>query len=135
MEHPMEKAALLTKRLPLIARILSILVIGFTLIMAVGHLVGGPDPYAVDYPPIENLLPALMVLSVLGLGIAWRWEGAGGAINLVFFLATIILDWVIRGEFIPLGGFFPLLGAIIPGILFLIVWWRTRDLDSKTLSG
>lgn len=102
--------------------------------MAVGHLVE-PDPYEVDYPPIENLLPALMVLSVLGLGIAWRWEGVGGAINLVFFLATIILDWVIRGELIPLGSLLPLSVAIIPGILFLIVWWRTRNLDPKTPAG
>ena len=127
MEHPTEKVDILTNRLRLIARILSILVIVFTLIMAVGHLVGGPDPYAVDYPPIENLLPALMVLSVLGLGIAWRWEGVGGAINLVFFLATIILDGVIRGELIPLVGLLPLSGAIVPGVLFLIVWRRTRN--------
>ena len=126
MEHAAEKAEKLTNRLRLIARILSVLIIIFTLIMAVGHLVA-PDPYEVDYPPIENLLPALMVLSVLGLGIAWRWEGVGGAINLVFFLATIILDWVIRGELIPLGGLLPLSVAIIPGILFLIVWWRTRS--------
>ena len=134
MEYLADKPDILTNRLRLIARILSILIIVFTLIMAVGHLVGPDDPYAVDYPPIENLLPALMVLSVLGLGIAWRWEGVGGAVNLVFFLATIILDWVIRGEFIPLSGFLPLLGAIIPGILFLIVWSRTRNPNPITPS-
>jgi hypothetical protein len=48
MEHPMEKADILTKRTRLIARILSIIVLVFTLIMAVGHLVGPADPYAVD---------------------------------------------------------------------------------------
>jgi len=28
-----------------------------------------------DYPAIENLIPLTLILSVLGLGIAWRWEG------------------------------------------------------------
>lgn len=100
--------------------------------MAVGHIVT-PDPYEVDYPPIENLLPALMVLSVLGQGLAWRWEAAGGAINLGFFLANLILFWVIRGEFLPLSGLLPLSAAIIPGILFLIVWWRTKNSNKKHL--
>ncbi len=131
MERATDKADILTKRTRLIARILSILIIVFTLIMAVAHLVS-PDPYEVEYPPIENLLPALMVLSVLGLGIAWRWEGVGGAINLGFFLANLVLYWVIRGEFFPLRGLLPLSVAIIPGILFLIVWRRTRNLDPKT---
>jgi hypothetical protein len=50
------------------------IIIGIALLVAVAHLVV-PDPEATDYPPIENLLPVVMFLCVLGLALAWRWEG------------------------------------------------------------
>ena len=109
-----------------IARIWSIIVIGITLVVAVSHIVT-PDPYATDYPPIENLLPMLMVISVLGLAIAWRWEGVGGAINIGFFLANLGLYWIIRGKFFPLEALSVLSLAVVPGALFLICWWRSRS--------
>ncbi|GAG60647.1 unnamed protein product [marine sediment metagenome] len=49
--------------------------------MLIGYAVnwvktGTADPHAMnDYPAIENLIPLTIILSVLGLGIAWRWEG------------------------------------------------------------
>jgi len=70
-------------RLRWIARIWSIVIIVFTLIMLIGYAVnwvqtGMADPHAMeDYPAIENLIPLTLILSVLGLGIAWRWEGLG----------------------------------------------------------
>ncbi len=54
--------------------------------------IGNADPYAVEgYSLVEALPPILIFLSVLGLGIAWRWERLGGAITLVFLFATILL--------------------------------------------
>jgi hypothetical protein len=109
-----------------VARALSILVIAFTLVMAVGHLFES-DPYTVeDYPPIENVLPVMLFFSVVGLAIAWRWEGIGGAINVGLWLATMGLDWIIRGEPIPIMAVPLLFVAIVPGILFLVCWWRGR---------
>lgn len=52
-----------------IARTLSALILVIALIMLIGHIVV-PELTEVDYPPIENLLPVIMCLSVLGLGIA-----------------------------------------------------------------
>jgi hypothetical protein len=117
---------LTVKWLRRIARILSILILGIALVTIVGHLLV-PEPTEADYPPIENLLLVLMSLSVLGLGIAWRWEGLGGAICLGFFVLHLALYWAIRHRFFPLsmlGSFSPL---VITGILFLVCWWKSRD--------
>jgi len=108
-----------------IARAWSVVVIGVTAFMIIAHAVI-PEPGEADYPPIENLLPVLMCVSVAGLGVAWRWEGLGGAINVVFFLANLGLYWAIRGYFMPLRAVAVLSLALAPGILFLLCWWRTR---------
>lgn len=115
----------LTNRIRQVARIWSLVVIGFTLMMLIAHAVV-PDPHAIDYPPVENLLPLAMSLSVAGLGIAWRWEGLGGTINIVFFLLNLALYWWIRGEFFPLRAVATFTPAIIPGILFLVCWRRSK---------
>lgn len=117
-------------RLRRIARIWSIVIIVFTLIMLIGYAVnwvktGTADPYAMeDYPPIENLIPLTLILSVLGLGLAWRWEGLGGAINIGFLLACLVVHfWLISPRPYP----YPIAVALpTPGILFLVVWWISR---------
>lgn len=92
-----------TRRMRRVARIWSIVIIGITLVVAIAHIVG-PEAEATDYPPIENLLPVLMFLSVVGLAIAWRWEGVGGAVNVGFFLANLGLYWIIRGAVLSAQG-------------------------------
>ena len=118
-----------TKWIRWIARIWSVVLLGITLVMIVGHLVV-PDPHEVDYPPIENLLPLVMCLSVLGLGLAWRWEGLGGAMSVGFFLAHLGMYWAIRQRFFPLGVLAILSPVLITGMLFLVCWWRTRSRSS-----
>ena len=126
-----------TKRIRWIARIWGTLIIALTLFIVIGYAwnwmtVGKADPYAMkDYPPIENLPPLFELLSVLGLGVAWRWEGLGGAISVVFSLATLpvlLIHWPITHNFprylvAPYGVW---LIIAIPGILFLVCWWRTK---------
>ena len=119
-----------TKWIRWIARIWSIVIIGLALLMLIGYAVnwvttGKADPHAVeDYPPIENLIPITLGLSVLGLGIAWRWEGLGGAITIVFQLATLAVHhWMLSPRPYP----YPLTIIVgTPGILFLVCWWRSR---------
>jgi hypothetical protein len=108
-----------------VARISSGLIIGITLVVLVGHIIE-PEPVEVDYPPIENLLPVIMCLSVLGLGIAWRWEGLGGGISVVFFLIHLVVYWAIRQRFFPLRALLIFSPVPITGILSLIYWWRSR---------
>ncbi|MCD6291760.1 MAG: hypothetical protein J7M34_14790 [Anaerolineae bacterium] len=126
----------ITTRMRWTARAWSIPIIAYVLLMLIGYAwdwvtLGTPDPYAVKgYPPIEALPPILMFLSVLGLGVAWRWELAGGMVTVAFLLATILL-LIIRT---PITRNFPysaipyVLSAIIaiPGVLFLICGWRAK---------
>lgn len=130
----------ITKWTRRIARIWSFPIIVYALIMFIGYAwswvtTGVADPYAVEgYPPIEALPPILMFLGVLGLGIAWRWERLGGAINLFFQITVILLLLITR----PITQDFsrsaiPYSMAIliaIPGILFLICWWRSRKIPA-----
>jgi hypothetical protein len=71
-----------------------------------------------------------MCLSVAGLGVAWRWEGWGGAINVGFFLANLGLYRVLRGKFLPLRAVAIFSLVLIPGMLFLVCWWRTRSSET-----
>ncbi len=126
-----------TKLIRRIARIWGALIIAIALFIIVGYLasllnLGTADPYAVeDYPPIENLPPLSILLSSLGLGIAWRWERLGGALAVFFQLAALPLLLIIRPispdtlQYLiaPYG---VSLMVTIPGILFLVSWWRSR---------
>jgi len=115
-----------TKWIRRVARIWSLVIIGIALVVIIAHAVV-PEAGGVEYPPSENLLPLAMCLSVAGLGVAWRWEGLGGAINVGFFVASVGLYWLLRGRFFPLRGVAILSLAIVPGVLFLVCWWRTRS--------
>jgi hypothetical protein len=124
-----------TKWIRWVARVWSFPIILYTLFMLVGYAwnwvtTGVADPHAVeDYPPIEALPPILMFLSVLGLGIAWRWERWGATIAIVFQLATIsvlLVQGSITQDF-PRSAIPYLMTMIIavPGLLFLVSWWRS----------
>jgi len=119
-----------TKRIRWIARIWGTVIIALALLMLIGYAwswvtTGKADPHAVeDYPPIENLIPITLGLSVLGLGIAWRWEGLGGAITSVLLLATLAVHhWLLSPRPYP---YLLTITVATPGILFLVCWWRSR---------
>jgi len=120
-----------------IARIWSFPIIVYALLMFSGYTwnwvtTGVADPHAVaDYPPIEALPPIFMFLSILGLGLAWRWERWGGMISIVFqlaALAVLLIDKPLTDDF-PRSAVPYLMSLIIstPGILFLGCGWRSRE--------
>ena len=129
-----------TKWIRWIARIWSFPIIVYSLIMLTGYAwnlvtIGKADPYAVEgYPLIEALPPILMFLSVLGLGIAWRYERLGGTITLVFLFAVLLLLLIqtpINHDFYRSAIPFLMSTVIaIPGILFLVCWWRSRRMPT-----
>jgi hypothetical protein len=131
MTEKNESRSQIAKWIRRIARIWSLPIIVYALLMAIGYTwswatTGVADPYAVeDSPPMESLPPILVFFGVMGLGIAWRWERLGGAISLVFQLATFLLLIIQR----PITDDFhrwviPYLISVvvaIPGVLFLVV--------------
>lgn len=126
-----------TQRIRWAARIWGGVLVVIALFILIGYAgdwltAGEGDPYAVeDYPFIENLPPLFSLLSALGLGLAWRWEKAGGAIAVFFQLSTLpilLIHWPIAENFprylvAPYGTW---LLVTIPGVLFLVSWWRTK---------
>ena len=126
-----------TKSIRWIARVWGGLVLAVALLFIAGYAwnwvtTGQADPHTAEgYPPIENLPPVLMFVAALGLGIAWRWEGLGGAITVVSQLVTLpvlLIHWPIAHDF-PRYLFAPYgtwLLVAIPGVLFLVCWWRSR---------
>ena len=126
------------KYLRWIARLWSIVIIGIALLFLIGYAcnwvtTGKADPYAAeDYPPIENLIPVTLGLSVLGLGIAWRWEGWGGAMTIVSQLATLAVH---HGLLSPRPYPYPVtIMLATPGILFLVLWRLSHSTESSNSS-
>jgi TRAP-type C4-dicarboxylate transport system permease small subunit len=127
-----------TKGIRWIARIWGGLVVAVALLFLVGYTwnwvaIGTADPYTTEgYPAIENVPPLLMFVAALGSGIAWRWEGLGGAITTVsqlVALPVLLIHWPITDDF-PRYLFAPYgtwMIVTIPGILFLVCWWRSRE--------
>lgn len=135
-----------TKWLRWIARIWGTLVFLIALFIFAGYAyswitTGTADPHtSPGYPPIENLPPILVFVSALGLAIAWRWEGLGGAIAVLCQLVNLpvlLIHWPIAEGFpryliAPYG-----VSALvaIPGILFLACWWRSREPRASGITG
>jgi hypothetical protein len=72
--------------------------------------------------PLENLLPVIIVLSVLSLALAWCWEPAGGAINVGLFVLDLGPYWIIRGKPFPLRTLPVFSAVIVLGLLLLVCW-------------
>jgi hypothetical protein len=145
MANADESGNRVTKSIRWIARIWGGLVLAVALLFLASYAwnwvtTGQADPHAVEgYPPIENLPPLLMFVAALGSGIAWRWEGWGGAITVVSQLVTLpvlLIHWPITHDFprylvAPYGTW---MIVAIPGILFLVCWWRSRELRPSDTS-
>jgi len=130
-----DSSNLTTKKIRWIARIWSIPIIVYTLIVLIGAAwnlltTGVADPYAVeDYTLVGDLAPLFILMGIVGLGVAWFRERLGGTVTVAFQIIAISLSLFQR----PITQDFassavPILVAIlvaIPGILFLVCWRRS----------
>jgi hypothetical protein len=118
-----------------IARIWGSLILAIVLFITLGYSYnliteGEADPYAEeDIPPIEYSGPVLMLVSTIGLAIAWKFEGVGGLITVGAQVLFIILQFI--QEPISLEAIFivPLilsLFVMLPGLLFVMYWKETK---------
>lgn len=102
------------------ARLLSGLLVLFFGFFLLAHLLG--DQGRSSRPLVWNdyVMLATVVISLVGLMLAWRWELAGAVITLIAIALCAVVNWRVL--------VFP--GALIPftAILYLISWWiRTRS--------
>ncbi len=129
-----------TKVIRWIARTWGTLIVVYALIMLIGYgwswvTTGVADPYVVEEVSLITCFGlAFMFLGTLALGLAWRWERLAGAIVVVSQLTFLTLH-LIEGP-ITLDSHFvvPCLISMIvaiPGILFLVCWWRSHHLEME----
>jgi hypothetical protein len=100
-----------------IARILSVLIILFWGYMIAGHLIGTEAQASRPLVASDSAQVAMMLLWLVGLALAWRWELVGAVIALMGALIGALLNPKAAG-----------LGVVpaVPALLFLFCWWRSR---------
>lgn len=101
-----------------LARIWSLLSIGFLLFMIIGHLLGG------DFGSFNDNTERLMFLFfpigvIVGLGLAWWKSWLGGLVTIGSLLAFRLI-----GNEIDFN--FWIDGIAAPGFLFLLYWALTK---------
>ena len=97
------------------ARILSGLIVLFFGFFLVAHLIGDQGRASRPLVWSDYVILATLVVSLVGLLLAWKWEFAGAAIALIAILICAVVNWRIL--------IFP--GALIPisSVLYLLSWW------------
>jgi hypothetical protein len=108
-----------------VARVWSVLVWLLALILLVGTRNSPPTSNLVN-SPLDILIPISLLISLIGLGIAWRWEGWGVVINIGFYLAILPLYWLIHQEWIHISILVGLSPVILPGVLFGVAWFLSK---------
>jgi hypothetical protein len=106
-----------------IAKVWSLVSIAFLLLIFIGEVL---HPTATQLPTLEEGI-AMVFFPVgvcLGMLLAWRREGLGGAITVVSMLAFYLWMRILRGCY-PRGPYFLLVAA--PGLLFLACWVIARN--------
>ena len=114
-----------------IARVWSILIIIIGVVILVGEiyeLFNQAEALVQPYPWYENLIPLGLITAVLGLVLAWRWEGPGAMLTILSVLVVLFVFYGIiggRGEQ-PWIVALIMLAVLVPALLFLASWWRSQ---------
>lgn len=123
------KISVISSRIRGVARIWSILVWLLALILVVGTR-NTPSATSLVNTPLDILIPLSLVISLIGLGIAWRWEGLGILINIAFYLAILPIYWLLHREWIHISIMVGLSPVILPGVLFAFSWILSQKENS-----
>ena len=129
MSSNTSKISVISTRIRGVARIWSILVWLLALILVVGTR-NTPSASSLVNTPLDILVPLSLLISLIGLGIAWRWEGFGILINMAFYLAILPIYWLLHREWIHISIMVGLSPVILPGILFAFSWILSKKENS-----
>src|SRR5215510_12868313 len=107
-----------TKAVRLGARILSALILLFWSFFIVAHLMGDEGRSSRPLTTSDHISLTTMVISLAGLGVAWKWELIGAAVTLIAVLIGAVVN--LRALAFPL--------ALIPVAagLFLLCWGLSK---------
>jgi hypothetical protein len=100
--------------------------------MFIAEIIAAFTTESEPYPFYENLIPFTLFTAIVGLAVAWRWEGVGGAIVIVSVLVNLGV-YLFTGRTAVGAVMLILTPILIPGILFLVVWFQSRQgLETST---
>ena len=115
-----------------VARIWSILLIGFGLLQVIEPDVTRPVPWH------EWLGPILLFSGVvIGFALSWQWERAGGLVMICCHLGAILAASLSRGEPMPANVIVMLILLFsTPGVLFLLADYldQREQIDQSAMS-
>ncbi len=108
------------KQLRNIARILSIIIIVFSVFMFMGYRVF-PDPDEIK-PLSTNAIMGFYIVGIgfTGLLIAWKWELTGAVISLIAYAGLVVIFPMVL---MPS----PMYVWPITAALFIVIWKRKRN--------
>ena len=117
-----QRARRAANRLRWIARGIGTLVAVLWGFIFVASVIGGED----EEPLLGAILTGLVLIAVVGVGIAWWRAGIGGTIVTIGAVALGVFAYVTAGynkglAVLTAGGPF-----LVSGILFLASWWLSR---------
>ncbi len=100
------------------ARILSCLVVLFFGFFLIAHFVGDAGRPSRPLFWHDYVILTTLILSLVGLLLAWKWEKTGAAIALLAMMVCAVVNWRIL--------IFP--GTLIPitALLYSVSWWLRR---------
>jgi hypothetical protein len=113
-----------------VARVWSVLVWLLALVLVIGSR-KGTSTNGIGNAPLDILVPVCLLISLIGLGIAWRWEGWGVLINIAFYISVAPLYWLLHREWIQASIMVGLSPVILPGVLFGVAWLLSKKVSDK----
>jgi hypothetical protein len=108
-----------------IARIWSLAIIGLGMLLFVAEIFEAQTAELEPYPWFENLIPVTLFLSVVGLAVAWKWEGIGGGMAVGFAVVNLLI-YLATGRSKVAAVALILAPVVLPGLLFLTCWRHSK---------
>lgn len=100
-----------------VARTLSALILLLWGYFIFGHFFGDAARASRPLTPNDSAQFWVMLLWLAGLAVAWRWEFVGAAVALIAALIGALLN--------PNAATLAVI-PVVPALLFLFCWWRSR---------
>lgn len=100
------------------ARVLTCLIVLFFGFFLIAHLVGDQGRPSRPLNWSDYVILTTLVVSLVGLLLAWKWERTGAAIALIAIVICAVVNWrvlVFPGTLIPLTA-----------LLYSLSWWLRR---------
>ena len=112
-----------------IARIWGSLILAFVLFFVLGSIFGHEESGG-GFENTSEVITFIFfpISSIIGLGIALKWEGLGGLIT----IGGIIGLFVMRPDLI--SNLYLITGITPPGILYILYWYLSKGQPRSTLN-